>query len=1713
MPNRKKTIIRIISIGLIAALFAGMVLNSKSNVVQAKDVFLGVQSIRNDNLDTSANTFTILEIVDKVSSYKIEDADGNFLINSNGEVVDGFSIDFGEEEIGYLIGGEEPFSAIYEELLNGSRGYSNVALNTPLQDTQRQQLSAIQAIYGKLLEAIQAKDATMLGDTGYLSLAGDTASKMVSYEPNPQEYENYLRFVDDSTVTSGYMVPDDNGPYVAVYDAADPSVLLRFTYAGDASTPSLLFELDESEEESEEEKEDQETEEEESEEDSEEGTDEEIDSETKEEDTEGEGKDDQEGVDGGDKENTPETPGQTPDDPTQTPGGEEQQPGSSTQQPGDATQQPEGSTPAPETPNPNPENPTPSEPTTTPEPTPPVPSEPTTTPEPTPPVPSEPATTPPADTPAPVVPEVPSAPAQETPVVPTAEGTDTTSEVSASLGALDFLRYGREVVYGKQQVMMAEMPDAPQRYRFEPLDSYNASTNPAPAGAYLVATNADTTDDISDVKIDAIYQFSFLGIENKEWFKNHIFGLELNPTDGAISTDSMKIEVISTTPGDAELAGKIAQADLVYWNADLSAGGSDISVDNALVLLNRVTALEDLPCIINNNAFITLNQLNTDSNGNLIITTSQNYNVNKLLYLLYQEDVKKAYEDTSHLFNAATNWATDITATPWKDIGDLLMDATSPSYLNAGHFVRDNIYVINYGINSVTNGLNVKVAGSDDDIKKYFDEVFYRIEQEQYERQQKGVLTWDDATITPALAMQTILTYSGIPPVIEKSHIRVLELQPCYSFDYAGKDVSLFKEDFLPEGKDSKVNVEIIGMTTAEFCGKLEDINVEYDMIYLGSNTDLMNRMNVAVADYCTVYNDFNMYGIVYSHIGDLFHIKDHGGLIKNEGDTYRYSGNDILAEQKEDLLSFLDSGAPIVLEDNFFVRDASNTITSISTGPLKDAAGEVIFIGNPERGIAAADKLIVRNGILDSSTYIYQFLKEACANSDIVYGATGWSWENRTKQNLLTMGEVEKDSDKKEFVKYLNQPKMSIHMLSQPTEYNYTTKQIGSVSVIADSSYLQREENGYYLTYEFSISNLASVSVQNTTYSVALYVDANMDGKFSAVGENLSGDLLSVVDTATGQPVGNNGLKAGVHYRVRRPLPYDAVGAIPWKLVVSHNGNSDIRSAVTGITAVRTPEKQTIKVLQLYDTKNNGANIETHMQDPNSKWRILLENVPDFDVTVKSIDATQYFGGTLEEELNNYDMLIVGFADAYQLSTGFNAERLKAVIEYANSGKCVLFTHDNTNWYNGTEQDSRLNMHIRDLTGLDRYGVTVFRTTDQTAYGNNKIKDGENITISSVGGSTKESRQNFFNSMGMGAYTRDIAFAINTDQKVMDSRTQGLTYSANEHDRYLFRGPDETPSPKIVDKNGTTYKDIYRYLNLNGVSQGTWINQGSYQVEKINSGAITEYPYRLSDTIAIGNTHAQYYQLDLESDKDGDGEGDVVVWYTINNSVANNPDIYDYSPNDVRNNYYIYNRGNITYTGMGHSNIDREEEIKLFINTMVAAYRVSIQSPEITIVEGLHDDTKKNFDAIPAQEMLLNNENTYKIYFTVNDMNLVSEEIRDIYTKIFVGEGTENINVDGEVYSVTDKTQDTDWQLFDSDGNVVAANTEGYYNLTAGRTYILQIPLTENGGAVKNISELRSIDVYLEAKTVIRKRNKVTESAFAYDNFKLTQINLFDLD
>lgn len=1762
MPNRSKKIIRIISICLITALFAGVVLSTQTKVVQAAEAFLEVQRDWTSGTTESAKTFTILEVVDKKSSFSElmengslkwtdaynEDSTYSQNVTSLKATIDN-EITLGEEEIGYLIGQSEAFYETYNKLIQLSKKYSETKDNA-------KELAVIQAYYEALLEKISGQITTYKNDATINVLAPLSTIEATSFQPTLEGYDNCLRFLENvsSSVTAGFLVEDLNGVY-AVASVDENNDPVSFKFVGEQTAAPTVFRLmrplknvveetvsDNS------------------------VSDNSVSENSTEEKNDDSKKEVQATVSGNSDEIVTTTPSDTNgENETETPVGEDVTPKDSddnvpeTPTEGSNSSDNENNIP---TVNENENN---GDDDTT---------QPGTQ---TPAVPTEtPTETPVVSDPTPVEPTgLPESQSQE--------DTEDENEIVTSCG------YTREVFYGKQVLLMSSnlegglSGDSPttggdsgnasgeqqgtqdatsdKRYSFYLREEYipEELKDKTPISVAVSNSNtSQTTDEGTDnggdgntdgstsnsqAQIDAIYQYRFVGIKNNEWFKTYVFGLD------ATTFGKLNVQVVTCTLDESDkvdLQTYVRSADLVYWNADAKVDGDantstdtgkDILVDDAIALLNQITGEKSIPCIINHNAFVTLN---TDGANNTIT----NNNINKMLHLLYQEEIEETYKNSVYGFTLAAKWQEAITDTSDDNITVWEQIKGTISILNNGHFVRDNVYVIDHAINSVTykdpnnnnndvlNGIKDKINGSEQEISAAFEDVVYRIEREIYERQNtSGASSWEDTTITPAVAIQTILTYSKTPAVIEKSHITVLELQPCYSFTYASGNEDAFRAKFLPE--NSSVEVEIIGMTTSQFCGMIEDINVKYDMIYIGSNTDLMNRIEVGTKDYCTAYNDFNMYGVVYAHTGDLCHINSHGGsLADNENHTYRYSGNDILKSQATDLLEFLQSGAPVVVADDFFVRESINnvdTIAKISTGALKtkDADGNVIdvTVDDTKRGDTATG--ITRNGILDSSSYVYQFVKNACVNetgtntdgtSKKTYsGETDWEWSKRKYENFLTVSEVNATS----FSRWLNQPKMSIHMLSQPTEYNYTTKKVGKSTVIDDSSYLQKDDNGYYyLTYEFYISSIASVDVNNTRYKVSLWIDTNMDGKFSDTTENLTDSELVIKNMDTGETVGREELKTGVHYRVKRKLPTEIVGAVPWKLEIKHKDNSALRNAVSGITAVRVPEKQTIRVLQLYQ---GAAVIETYMKEADNHWNSLMNNVPDFKVEVTSIEATAYLTGQTSIDLNHYDMLIVGFADNYQYNTQCSETVLEDIIEYAESGKCILFTHDNTNWVNNTVKN--LNTTIRDISGLDRYAVSIYRNKTTELFAKNHMKDGKDVKKSSK----SELIDYLFGENGLKDYDRDIAFKVNTEQTVMDSRTQGLSYSGNEHDRFAFSGNEttqNTTSPLIKDANDVTYKDIYRYLSFENADKGTWINQNNHIIEKVNVGAITEYPYRLSNTMKVSSTHGQYFQLDLDSDKDDDGEGDIVVWYTMNDSKAGElNDIYDYSPFDVRNNYYIYNRGNITYTGMGHSNIkDNEEEVKLFINTMIAAYRVAIQSPNLSIIEGHGDTTEKSFDAIPFDGNVTNNATTYNVYFKAEDVNLISESQKNVRCKIYMGGGNETININGENVNVIEKTGQAavGWKIFDTATNtevtVVYDNDkkEYYYPIISGKEYYIQVPLVENPGTanqVFNLSETKSLDLYIEVQSFITKNNKKNESALIYDNFKLTQINLFDLD
>lgn len=195
-----------------------------------------------------------------------------------------------------------------------------------------------------------------------------------------------------------------------------------------------------------------------------------------------------------------------------------------------------------------------------------------------------------------------------------------------------------------------------------------------------------------------------------------------------------------------------------------------------------------------------------------------------------------------------------------------------------------------------------------------------------------------------------------------------------------------------------------------------------------------------------------------------------------------------------------------------------------------------------------------------------------------------------------------------------------------------------------------------------------------------------------------------------------------------------------------------------------------------------------------------------------------------------------------------------------------------------------------------------------------------------------------------------------------------------------------------------SSYAQTQAYTN-NMLQTGSIGDKETTTATKINDGAITQYPYVIGNNIQVAKTHGQYYQLALEQDRDingrSDGTSDVVVWYCLSGSV------YSDSPNDARNNYYFYSKGSVIYTGAGHSKVDGDEEIQLFINAMVAAANVTAVKPEVDFVDTLNPDADIESARYYATDQsswkegennILEKDMTFNI--NVKDYNMVSADL-----------------------------------------------------------------------------------------------------------------------
>lgn len=787
---------------------------------------------------------------------------------------------------------------------------------------------------------------------------------------------------------------------------------------------------------------------------------------------------------------------------------------------------------------------------------------------------------------------------------------------------------------------------------------------------------------------------------------------------------------------------------------------------------------------------------------------------------------------------------------------------------------------------------------------------------------------------TPADAVRYVLGMKNNTNKIE-GDLNILDIEPCYDSKNGYSLTKNYIYIMLPNF-DGKVN--ITHMTTAEFIGNSEDLNSTYNMIFMGLDDGAYNKEqqtlkdpteNKDVSGQFTKWNDSAMNGKIYFHTGDLakstpysegdprvsrsvkFLWFENNRESKTQDEDYpviRFPGNDITKVKQKELSAFLDAGYPIVAVPYLY-----------ETNQLR----------------------------IDQNSNICKFIKDEKNDKSPIY------------QTL----------DATSIESALKRAQADIEWKELPAIYNGETASESS-STIKDANYLNTDTNGRsLLTFKFTVKDTDA----NHKYKYRIYIDQNRDGKFE--DDEIFYDARKTIALNSEQ---TRTLKISKLY----------VGLIQWKIEVYRTDNQQIRFTKTGCSAAknRTGSKKQINVLQIMPNDKNKGTVNLKEDGIFTKY---YENLNDYEISVDTKTVDEYkalfhgdnrFSFDESSEINlggegqqnpseysddvktqlydKYNMLIIGFGDCYVGDDISNEDGAVDFIKYfAAKGKSVLFTHDLTSMNNVKVQNQgnpfgySANALLRDLMGMNRYKAV-----------SNQISAAERNKIIQYQEKQKDEQGN-----------NKYDFVKDVNGNALDE-LHGFTYYAIKRLAYdQNKSKDEW---QWVPYEGKGWKMPYQYLikDVNGdiVCKDNWLTQNTgfnnhndetTLVTKTNEGQITQYPYKIGDLsnhntvfdntkLKVAQTHGQYYQLNME-------DPEVTVWYCLADDGKS--DTYGVSPNDASNNYYIYSKDNIFYSGVGHSKVESDMEAKLFINTMIGAYRVSYEPPIVEVLnpEAEITDTK----------------------------------------------------------------------------------------------------------------------------------------------------------
>ena len=1330
---------------------------------------------------------------------------------------------------------------------------------------------------------------------------------------------------------------------------------------------------------------------------------------------------------------------------------------------------------------------------------------------------------------------------------------------------------------------------------------------------------AQTYDFIGDDRENALETIRYNGgINNKEWFKKQVLNLSgEGKYEGTASVsgdvDALKIEVTTLTLQElADLTNPEVSADKSYCGVDiddvdmiyLSGRGSyaaeSVNMTSAATALTKmIFGIKDTTGERNNADRVPVVMDYGFYSQNKTLAEEPNNNQNNKILTQMALTILKVSDD---------NIAKEVASQ-----GDAYWNGQTAASLSWGDSVKealyDNVYLNDDSATPYVASDFLTDCKGNAAKAATFEAVLKEIQYENFlAKKNNSNAAQMDEEISKASITRYILNWY-MHRVTVKSSIRVLDLEPCYDFNDTLK--SKLQTDVVNmmgmTGIYDASAINITQMSSAEFIGKIEDLNEKYDMIYLGARVSKMNTENGV-----TVYNDPQMKGLIYSHVGDYYdyatetktenvtqaretynarHRLQDSSLDHNKtndddstnksADVYRGPGNDMNSTRYEEFCQFIEAGYPVVIADTFIKVD-NNNIPVASTATL------------------------------DKNSYFYklvQFALKKDENGQYLYWQKNIFTESQLTDNTAdTQLGTTLSARRSVFCNYLNLSKLSVNWVTTygaayPQELKYNSNQNGA----SNGGSLEKIDGKYQLQYIFNLQNDAAISQTGTTYDCKLFVDKNADGRFSGSdyvegktytsSEEVSGltvyirkgDEWNKVDPIATANGNRYELRTGETYRVIRALPEEYVGVIPWKLVFYDNADRLVRTAKSGYTSVpQQSGKKTIRVLQLLSSENNNWNLHYEQNNSNSTFSKYINGLTDWNVvgldqvnwdgtvipstSIDSMSVTDLvnnklkIGGTSDTDIQRiyqesynlfqqYDMLILGFGDAYKFGYTYSASDISnnrldnvkrnlavgwAVRDYIESGKSILFTHDTTSYVNniksaiqwndqGYPEDQKnywywgyeFNKTIRASVGLDRYGA---------------LKEYYQQRATSTTGEEKKRDQEYLKTLE--SYTFDEIKEPNSDNDLMQK--EGVTkYTVVRFLRSYLEDLRKTGSStvKFPVENSLLRQAGYdggdpRWNYPSTMLMGDYAGS-SLIATQVNDGQITQYPYQISadEQLEISNTHYQWLQPNMELDRNGDGKNDIVVWYCIS-GVADgqykDTNIYNITPNDVVNNYYIYTMGNVTYSGAGHSRPSKDAEIKLFVNTMIAAYNAGVTAPSVNFKDKSGSKIQSVYMLYdPVNHIVLDDKNngTISVNFQADDYNILAggQQLCVEFYKSCADDTAGAISVDGITGKVLRLKTDGEHglKITDSNGKVISPTerngVKNCYPITNGATYTLKYSSDEMGlfrtdtsGTILN-EGAQAATIYARVYTVYDNGSKVTPCGIA--ELSISAQELFELD